>query len=107
VWFKANGEIPDGLQVLHRCDNPPCHNIDHLFLGTHADNMADKKQKGRVVAPVGEDNGQAKLVTADVLAIRRLRGVRTQRVLAKEFGVSQHTICAVQRRESWGHVAAA
>jgi HNH endonuclease len=47
AWMLANGEIPDGLCVLHRCDNPPCVNVDHLFLGTHADNVADKMAKGR------------------------------------------------------------
>lgn len=47
VWQHLNGPIPDGMLVCHTCDNPPCCNIDHLWLGTHADNMRDCIQKGR------------------------------------------------------------
>lgn len=47
AWEAANGPIPSGLFVLHRCDNPPCFNPDHLFLGTDADNKADMYAKGR------------------------------------------------------------
>jgi hypothetical protein len=47
VWTLANGPIPDGVKILHRCDNPPCFRLDHLFAGTQGDNMADKVEKGR------------------------------------------------------------
>ncbi len=47
VWTLVKGEIPKGMHVLHTCDNPPCFNIKHLFLGTHLDNMRDRKAKGR------------------------------------------------------------
>jgi hypothetical protein len=47
AWAVVNGPILDGLQVLHKCDNPPCINVEHLFLGTNADNVRDKVSKGR------------------------------------------------------------
>jgi hypothetical protein len=47
AWMEVHGAIPEGMCVLHRCDNPPCIRIDHLFLGTNADNVADKMAKGR------------------------------------------------------------
>ena len=47
AWVEAYGEIPEGMLVLHRCDNPPCVNVEHLFLGTQADNLADMTTKGR------------------------------------------------------------
>lgn len=48
AWEEAHGPIPDGLEVLHLCDNPPCINLDHLVLGTHAANMYDAASKGRM-----------------------------------------------------------
>lgn len=95
------GAIPNCFHVLHRCDNPACINPEHLFLGTHADNMADKSQKERQAR--GEGNGIAKLSEADVLAIRQAGGV-TQRALAREYGVNQAQIWRIQNRKQWKHL---
>ena len=97
AWEQEHGQIPAGLHVLHRCDNPSCVNVDHLFLGTHADNMRDMVLKGRV-RPKGEP---PKLDEAAVIDIRRGGSART---LAAKYGVSVWTIYDVRSRRSWRHV---
>jgi hypothetical protein len=74
AWEIANGEIPLGKDVLHKCDNPPCVNPEHLCVGSHSDNMADMVLKGRGKGPSrpGEDNPSAKFTKKDVIEIRRL-----------------------------------
>lgn len=104
AWEIANGPIPDGMWVLHRCDNPPCCNPAHLFLGTNLDNIADKVAKGRQRGPgPGAKNHQAKLTSGHVAEIRArfARGNVLQRELAAEFGVTQATISRAVRGESW------
>lgn len=91
----THGEVPVGLLVCHRCDNPPCVNPSHLFLGTHADNMRDMRLKGR-------GPPQMKLTARDVLAIRESRDSST--VIASEFGVTTNTIRDIRRRHTWRHV---
>jgi hypothetical protein len=90
-----------GQVVCHVCDNPPCVNPDHLFAGSQKDNIQDASRKGRT--PQGERQGCSKLTKADVLEIRKAE--RPGRVLAAEFGVSQSTICDIQKRRTWAHVA--
>ena len=92
-----------GLLVCHRCDNPPCHNPDHLFLGTHQDNTDDRQAKGRQVVHKGEDHGRAKLTWEAVEAIRKryVPGVITQAALAKEFGVHHTIISKVLKGQLW------
>lgn len=88
AYERVHGPIPDGLIVCHRCDNPPCCNPAHLFLGTQADNQRDKKNKGRTSR--GERNGGGgKLTENDVREIRRLaaNGERYI-VIASQFGVT-------------------
>jgi hypothetical protein len=103
-WDEAVGPIPDGLQVLHRCDNRPCREVRHLFLGTVQDNMQDMVSKDRHAR--GERNGHAKLTEAQVVELRtrRAAGGVTQRALAAEYGVSEQTVCDILKRRRWAHV---
>ncbi len=116
------GEIIDGLFVLHHCDNRICVNPDHLFLGTHQDNMADKVQKGRQARGEshgaythpesrrrGELNGRAKLTAENVTEIRRRyawygKGGETLKELAKEFGVTFILISKIINKKLWKDV---
>ena len=106
AWEEKNGPIPDGLCALHHCDNPQCANPDHIFLGTRADNNADKERKGRARHARGERCGAAKLTEADVRTIRAThdRGGVTCAALAKEYKVSAVLISMVVRRVAWRHI---
>lgn len=94
--------------VLHRCDNPPCCNPAHLFLGTHADNVRDKVNKGRQSrhSSPGEAAGLAKLTNEQVLEMRRLYAEEHIRQvdLAARFGVGQSAVSAILRRRTWSHI---
>lgn len=94
------------LHVLHKCDNPKCVNPKHLFIGTNADNVADRVNKGRSGWEVkaGESNGMAKLVKSQVLFIRGLyaSGVFSQSQLGRAFGVGQPTIHKIVHGQRWG-----
>jgi len=104
AWTLFRGEIPPGLFVCHHCDVHGCVNPDHLFLGTHAENQADRKRKGRGVR--GERCWNAKLQAGQVRVIKALlaQGVVTQAAIARRFGVAASTISGIQRGESWRHV---
>lgn len=103
-WEFCNGPIPSGLCVLHRCDNPKCLNVSHLFLGTKADNNADKLAKGR--QSKGSKHGFAKLTEEDVSEIRRRHANgEKQKDLAEEYGVSGCAIWQVVSRKYWRHVS--
>lgn len=104
AWMLVHGPIPEGMDVLHKCDNPPCLNsVDHLFLGTQTDNMRDMRAKGRAL--VGERNPHSKLTEDVVREIRRLRaeGVMRQKV-ADLLGVSLAVVKQVSARRIWKHV---
>lgn len=97
------GPIPPGLHVCHSCDNPPCCNPHHLFLGSNRVNMHDRDAKGRGANRYGERNGRARLSWNQVQAIRDRYAIGNigQRPLAREFGVSMSQIGRIVHYEAW------
>lgn len=98
AWELANGPIPDGLWALHRCDNPPCVNVDHLFIGTRHDNIDDMARKGR--------SPNRKLTDEQIRAVRAryASGGVSQQRLADEYGVHQTCISGIVRNRRWKYV---
>ena len=100
MYSLANGPIPEGLFVLHRCDNPPCVNPHHLFLGTQADNMADCKAKGRNA--FGERSASARFTEQDIREIRNSNQRPSD--LARKFGTTYRTIRKIITGQRWRHL---
>jgi hypothetical protein len=101
-WILVKGAILDGLWVLHKCDNPPCVNPEHLFLGTHEENVKDCVAKGRALGPRGEMQGNSKLTRDQVLEIReRIAEGESDVVLGQAYGVSGRTINDIRHRKRW------
>lgn len=101
-WELHNGAIPEGIFVLHQCDNPRCTNPAHIFLGTHADNMADRNAKGRQARQQGIAHGMSTLTPAIVRSIRAAPGLH--RDVAARFGVHKSHVSQIKRRVLWPHV---
>jgi predicted DNA-binding protein (UPF0251 family) len=119
AWTLTQGPIPDGLDVLHQCDVPACCNPAHLWVGTDADNSADRERKGRchrITGPAhhfygkpelkqGVLNAAAKLTENNIREIRACYLVMAnQEELAREYGVSQTTISRIVLRQTWRHI---
>jgi hypothetical protein len=102
------GEIPDGLVVMHSCDNPKCVNPEHLSVGTHKQNTHDAVAKGRMVCnlPVGGMHGRANPnAKLNDNAVRQIRASTVKASdLAAKYGVSKTVINMVRRRETWRHI---
>lgn len=96
------GPIPAGMNICHRCDNPPCVRPDHLFPGTTKQNYEDAKAKDRHTR--GERQALSKLTDNDVRFIRLQADVMTQTALAEMFDIKQSTVWSVIRRKHWTHV---
>lgn len=112
VYTLLKGEIPAGHDVCHNCpggDNSLCVNLEHLWTGTHKENIADRQQKGRTKGAAansaGENNTNAKLTRAGVIKIRELasQGVGFDE-LAERYRVKPKTIESVVNRINWKHV---
>jgi hypothetical protein len=97
AYARYVGVIPEGAVVMHRCDNPPCCNPGHLRTGTQAENIADAKAKGRLA--FGERNGNAKINSAQVAAIRS--SPKTLSQLAKEYGLSRAQLSRIRNGKRW------
>lgn len=105
------GPIPNGMLVLHKCDTPLCVNPNHLFIGNYQDNSDDKVRKNRQARGKslsiaqgnqkrrGSINKNSKLTESDVLLI--LKDIRSQREIAKYFGVTQATIYLIKNGKTW------
>lgn len=102
-WLTYRGEIPEGMLVCHKCDTPLCINPDHLFLDTHKGNTRDMISKGRDdstrISRRGESSNFAKLTPVQVLSIRA--DPRFQRVIAKDYGISQPCVSLIKRFKNW------
>ena len=116
AWELEHGPIPEGMNVLHHCDNPPCCNAqhpNHLFLGTFSDNTRDMHEKGRDNSwmkrlPDEVAHGRLppfhKLTLDDVRYIRQRQGIDRSATLAERFGVHVTVIQRIWSRTTWGYV---
>ena len=105
AWMVFIGPIDPGMFVCHKCDNPPCCNPAHLFIGSPRDNVIDAMKKGRAFVPVskrGEKSPASKLSEIDVLEARRLieEGWSLSKV-AGQFGVTKQTIWLIKEGKTW------
>lgn len=113
MFFIKNGMLPPHLKVCHRCDNPPCCNPDHLFLGTQNDNVQDMIKKGRMGAcglppeliKRGSACTTARFNEEQVMEMRRLYADgMTQKELAIRYDVGSAWMCRLVHRKIWAHV---
>lgn len=112
-WKLHRGEIPEGLEVCHHCDNPSCVNPEHLFVGTRQDNLKDMARKGRQVfqrhpekQPRGERQHLAKLTEFRVRVIREeVAAGKPHKEIAALFGITPTTVRDVAYRKTWKHIA--
>lgn len=99
-WMFENGQFPEGLEIIHKCDTPACINPDHLTIGTHGENMRDMVYKKR--HQYGENHALAKL---NVDVIRQIRNdPRSSRKAAPDYRIAASTIRGIRNGRHWKHV---
>ena len=101
-WELHNGQVPEGMCVLHKCDNRKCVRPDHLFIGTLGDNNRDRVAKGRFI---GQDHPMAKLSNVDIVAIIQMRrDGKKYSEIATKFSICAPHACAIVKRKTWKHI---
>lgn len=105
-YMLFRGIVPRSMEVCHKCDNPKCFNPDHLFLGTHTDNMRDAFSKGRIPIHKGEASGASKLTEKQVRIIRKLYVpfTNSRHTLSKRFNVHGDTVVLAATGKTWSHL---
>ena len=102
AWIEERGPIPDGMVVMHSCDNRACINLDHLILGTMGDNNRDRDAKRRQAR--GERVHLAKLTASDIPVIRTRATSEPHWQIAADYGVTREAVSQVVRRQTWKHI---
>ena len=105
IYEFHHGVIPDGMLVLHKCDNPSCCEISHLFLGTNDENMKDMVNKGRSWKPKGELSPFTKLTDAIVKEIKKdIFAGMINKEIQEKYDVSQTVVSLIKNNKTWTHV---
>jgi len=103
IYQLINGPYDSNLVICHTCDNRKCVNPDHLFLGTKAENNADRAKKGRNRDQNGTKNNQNKLTDQQVIEIFKMRG-KFQKDIAKQYGITQTMVSSIKLGKAWKHL---
>jgi hypothetical protein len=107
-WIIHNGDIPSGMCICHKCDNPLCVNPNHLFLGTRSDNNKDMQSKGRydkIKRPKGEKHGRSKLTNEQVFSLRQDRkSGMVYRELSQKYNISIASAQRIAIGKDWKHI---
>lgn len=106
AYIQRFSEIPKKKCVCHKCDNPSCVNVEHLFLGTHEENMVDRGIKGRMIPPpCGKDNWGAILTESQVIKIRELINIGMKpKNIRETFNIAKTTFYDIKKRRTWKNI---